>query len=165
MSKDTYVFPNGGQWETVITRRSNGAYDTVIRSKMEKDGRQLWYEVTTERGPYPEPLIVEEPGLGFPARDFGFDHDCRVVGFVVVEAGRVTGRFSLSHAIYSNGMTVEAAPGALVVNGKELYIAALVYSNRRRIDGTIAVCTRTPPQGSIPLLEAVDDLFPYALCI
>ena len=157
------VFPNRGGWETVVKNNGDGTYETVIRNTDPETGHRRFYEASTVGSQYGNPVVVEEPDAGISARELGLPHDCRIVGIVVVEAGRVIDRFSISDAEVMQGRSVSADFGALRVNAETLWVVALVDSNRLRIDGTIAVCTRTPPQGDIPLLEAVDDLFPYAL--
>ena len=157
------IFPNRGGWETVVTENDDGTFETVIRNTDSETGRRRWYEATTVGSQYGNPIVREEPDAGISARELGIPHDCRVVGIVVVENGRVTDRFSIFNAEVVQGRTVSADLGSIRVNGDTLWVAALVDSNGQRIDGTIAVCTRDPSQEDIPLLEAVDDLFPYAL--
>ncbi len=160
-------FPNRGGWVTEITQNADGSFETRIYNPDPETGLERWYESTTEGSQYGNPMVVEEPANGIPAPKLGLHQhkDVRVVGIVVVEDGQVTDRFSITKATVVQGRTVDAKDGALEVDGEVVYPAVLVDSNRPRIDGVIAVCTRErlvePEQ--VRHLEAVQDLFGFAL--
>jgi hypothetical protein len=129
-----------GGWQATIIRGDNGA-DIVINNPVggDSDGKKF-FEITSVGDPYGAPRVIQEPTLGIPARDGGIDIDGNLVGFIIVQDGKVVERASLSNLAYMKNSTVVLGDdGEVFINSESKGYVNLVFNpDKNRLIGLVA---------------------------
>lgn len=143
-------------WELEIIEGEDGA-DAIIRNP-DNGGGNKFFEVTTVDDPYGAPRVIQEPSLGIPARDAGLDTDGNLVGFIVVQDGKVVERASLSNLTYMKGSSVTVGGEGEVFIGGEFkgYIQLVFNPDKNRLIGLVAFVGADKKFETVPVIEMED---------
>lgn len=152
------VIPGRGGWEIVLTKRENG-FDLTHRNPTGEGGYKFFAYDTTGN-PHGAGMIVQEPTLGVPCRNYGVDVDGTLVGALVLgEDGKVRERFSWSNVVFMKKGKFSISPeGELKVNDEAKgHLRAVFLADKNRIRGYVGVFGPAKP-GQVKVLEMEDIL-------
>jgi hypothetical protein len=149
-----------GGWTIEFIESEEGA-DVIIRNPLnpsDYSAGEKFYQVTTVGNGRGAPILVQEPTLGIDAHRAGIDLDANIVGFVIVEDGRVVERASLSNIVYMEGGTVDVnLAGELIVNDEPRgFIQMLVAPDKNRLVGYVAYVG--PDKPDVVAIEELETL-------
>ncbi len=147
-----------GGWEAEIVE-SDGGNDIVI-SNPTSDGGKKFFEITSVGDPYGAPRVIQEPALGIPARDAGIELDANIVGFIIVQDGKVVERASLSNLTYMKDSKVEVnLAGELMINDEPKgFIQMLLAPDKNRLIGYVGYVGPNKPE-----VVAIEEMETIAL--